>query len=170
MPDWIAAGAGLGGAVVALIAFIWGRVDIYKERAAREESEARSQAMANSMDRMTRAVETMADTTSTPAQVEAASAQARNSIRWRIRQVDRSSNRVVYELVNAGDGIATGVSASAPEGYNAANMLHKLPVDATVHPHEGVRFYLIMRMSVVPMASMQVRWDGGDEMVPVTDL
>lgn len=97
MPDWIAAGAGLGGAVVALIAFIWGRVDIYKERAAREESAARSQAMANSMDRMTRAVETMADTTSTPAQVEAASAQARNSIRWRIRQVDRSSNRVVYE-------------------------------------------------------------------------
>lgn len=59
---------------------------------------------------------------------------------------------------------------TALEDYNGANLLHKLPVDATIHPHEGVRFYLSLRMSVAPMSCLRVVWDGGDEVVPITDF
>lgn len=170
MPDWISALAGLGGAVLALISFIWGRMDIHKERSERKSSDAHVQAMVQTMKRMTEAVETMANNSSTPAQVNAAVTQARNAIRWRIRQVDRASDRIVYELTNAGSDVATGVTVKALESYNAANLLHKLPVDATIDPHKGVRFYLSLRMSVIPMSSLRVVWNGGDEVVPVTDL
>lgn len=170
MPDWISAWAGVGGAILALIGFIWGRIDIHKERTERKASDARAKATVETMERMTQAVETMASNTSTPAQISAATTQARNAIRWRIRQVDRASNRLVYELTNAGSDVATGVTVTAPEGYNAANLLHKLPVDATIRPHAGHRFYLSLRLSVVPMPSLRVVWDGGDEVVPVIDF
>lgn len=168
MPEWISAWAGVGGAVLALIGFVWGRADIRNERSEREASDARAQAMVQTMQRMTEAAETMASKSSTPAQVSAAATQARNAIRWRIRQVDRASNRVVYELTNAGSDAATGVTVTVPDDYHASPLLHKLPVDAIVHPHEGVRFYLELRLSVVPMSSLRVVWDGGDEVVPIT--
>ncbi len=170
MPEWISAWAGVGGAVLALIVFVWGRVDIHKARSERAASDARATAMLRTMERMTEAVQTMADNSSTPAEVNAATAQARNVIRWRIRQVDRVASRAVYEITNAGSDVATGVTVTALEDYNAANLLHKLPVDVTIHPHEGVRFYLSLRMSVAPMSCLRVVWDGGDEVVQITDF
>lgn len=170
MAEWVNTWAGVGGAVVALIALVWSRIDIHKEKVERSAADERSRAMVETMQRMTQAVEAMASSSSTPAQVTAATAQALNAIRWRIRQVDRNSGRAVFEITNSGNDVATGVTVTPPDDYNAAALLNKLPVNATIHPREGLRFYLHLRMSVVPMASMHVVWDGGDEVVPITDF
>lgn len=170
LPDWINAWSALGAMLVALATLVWTRVDISKAKGDAAVAEARAKAMLQTMERMADAAEVMADSTSSASQVTAATTELRNAIHWKVRQVDRASNRIVYELINTGEDVAHGVTATAPDSYAPASLLQKLPKDATIHPHEGHRFYLQLRLSTPSLPALRVAWLGGDEVVAVDSL
>lgn len=168
LPDWISAGAAAFAVVVSIIGFLWGRVDHAEAKRDAKAGEEREKARLEYMNRMATAADQIAQAGALSAQAAPAAAQLRNVVRWRLRRVDQATNRIVYALTNTGNDVAYGVTASAPDYYQFGKLLAKLPQDATITAHQDFRFYLEVRLGVVPLPELRVVWDGGDETVPVS--
>lgn len=158
--NWLSAWATTAGTLVAIAAAIYSGIGARRSKKAREKAEQSAAESERSARRSAEAQERMA----AALEAQLAAAEQARAIVWKVESGPTDGTGTVFKLVNAGGGIARGVTLRGEGQF--AGMVNGWAEPIVLAGGQSQPFRVGRRFSM-PLPQVRVFWDGNPKGVMI---